>query len=42
LHLHTQAVGQRRIADLLAMPGVADFELEIPQAGDLAGVVDLA
>jgi prevent-host-death family protein len=34
--------GQRKIADLLAMPGVADIELEIPQAGDRAGAADLA
>lgn len=35
--------GQRRnIADLLAMPGLADIELEIPSRTERAGAVDLS
>jgi len=28
--------GRTRIADLLAMPGIEDVEIDIPRAGDLA------
>jgi prevent-host-death family protein len=34
--------GRPKIADLLAMPGVADVELEIPRQRDLAQPADLA
>jgi prevent-host-death family protein len=34
--------GQRKIADLLAMPGMADIELEIPRSGELAAAADLS
>ena len=34
--------GQTKIADLLAMPGAADIELEIPQRRDLAQAADLS
>jgi len=34
--------GQTKIADLLAMPGAADIELEIPQQRDLAQAADLS
>jgi len=35
--------GQRRnIADLLAMPGLEDIELEIPSRTEQAGAVDLS
>ena len=34
--------GQTMIADLLAMPGAADIELEIPQRRDLAQAADLS
>ena len=33
---------RRKIADLLAMPGVEDIDLEISQAGDLAVAADLS
>jgi prevent-host-death family protein len=33
--------GRARIADLLAMPGVEDIEIEIPRSGDLAMPADL-
>jgi PHD/YefM family antitoxin component YafN of YafNO toxin-antitoxin module len=33
---------QTKIADLLAMPGAADIELEIPQQRDLAQSADLS
>ena len=33
---------QTRIADLLAMPGAEDIELEIPQQRDLAQAADLS
>lgn len=32
----------QKIADLLAMPGIEDIELEIPQLRDLARPADLA
>lgn len=34
--------GRQRIADLLAMPGVEDIELDIPQQGDVARPADLS
>ena len=34
--------GQTMIADLLAMPGAADIELEIPQQRDFAQAADLS
>lgn len=34
--------GRTKIADLLAMPGVEDIELEIPQWRDLAQPADLS
>lgn len=34
--------GRTKIADLLAMPGAEDIELEIPQWGDLAQAVDIS
>jgi prevent-host-death family protein len=34
--------GQARIADLLAMPGVEDVELEIPRSRDKARAADLS
>ncbi len=34
--------GRTKIADLLAMPGIEDMELEIPQFGDLAQAADLS
>lgn len=34
--------GRPKIADLLAMPGVDDIELEIPQSRDLAQAADLS
>jgi prevent-host-death family protein len=34
--------GHRKIADLLAMPGIEDVELEIPQLGDVALPADLS
>lgn len=34
--------GQRKIADLLAMPGIEDVELDIPQLRDLARPADLS
>jgi prevent-host-death family protein len=34
--------GRTRIADLLAMPGVEDIELDTPKATDLAQAADLA
>ena len=34
--------GQQKIADLLAMPGIEDVELEIPQHLDLAQPADLS
>ncbi|PNS09030.1 type II toxin-antitoxin system prevent-host-death family antitoxin [Solilutibacter silvestris] len=34
--------GRRKIADLLAMPGVADVELELPVHRDIARPADLA
>ena len=33
--------GRARIADLLAMPGVEDIEIEIPRSRDLATPADL-
>jgi hypothetical protein len=34
--------GRQKIADLLAMPGVEDIELEIPRPRDLALPADLS
>ena len=34
--------GRQKIADLLAMPGVEDIELEIPQLRDLARPADFS
>jgi hypothetical protein len=34
--------GHTKIADLLAMPGSTDIELEIPQSRDLAQPADLS
>jgi len=34
--------GRQKIADLLAMPGIADIELEIPRFGDLAQTADFS
>lgn len=34
--------GRTRIADLLAMPGTAEIELEIPQAADLPRPAELS
>ena len=34
--------GRTKIADLLAMPGIEDLELEIPQLRDLAQPADLS
>ena len=34
--------GQSKIADLLAMPGSEDIELEIPQPAELAQAADLS
>lgn len=34
--------GETKIADLLAMPGAADIELQIPEMRDLARAADLA
>ncbi|MDP2171691.1 MAG: type II toxin-antitoxin system prevent-host-death family antitoxin [Rhodocyclaceae bacterium] len=34
--------GQTKIADLLAMPGIADIELDIPQMRDLARPADFS
>ncbi|MDP2227869.1 MAG: type II toxin-antitoxin system Phd/YefM family antitoxin [Moraxellaceae bacterium] len=34
--------GRTKIADLLAMPGAEDIELEIPQWGDLAQAADIS
>ncbi len=34
--------GHHKIADLLAMPGIADMELEIPRVGDLAQAADFS
>jgi prevent-host-death family protein len=34
--------GRQKIADLLAMPGVEDIELDIPQQGDVARPADLS
>jgi prevent-host-death family protein len=36
------AGGRQKIADLLAMPGIADVELEIPRFGDLAQAADFS
>jgi len=33
--------GRTRIADLLAMPGIEDVEIDIPRARDLAQPADL-
>lgn len=34
--------GRQKIADLLAMPGVEDIELDIPRQGDVALPADLS
>jgi prevent-host-death family protein len=34
--------GRTKIADLLAMPGIEDLELEIPRLSDLAQPADLS
>jgi prevent-host-death family protein len=34
--------GRQKIADLLAMPGTEDIELELPRFGDLARSTDLS
>lgn len=34
--------GQQKIADLLALPGIEDVELEIPQLRDFARPADLS
>lgn len=34
--------GRTKIADLLAMPDIADIELDIPQSKDLAQAADLS
>lgn len=34
--------GQQKIADLLAMPGVEDIELEVPQMRDLPKAADFS
>jgi len=34
--------GRTKIADLLAMPGIADIELDIQQSKDLAQAADLS
>lgn len=34
--------GRQKIADLLAMPGVEDIELDIPEFTDLAEAADLS
>jgi prevent-host-death family protein len=36
------AGGSRKIADLLAMPGVDEFELELPKTSELARAADLS
>ena len=36
------AGGSRKIADLLAMPGIDEIELEIPQASELAHAADFS
>lgn len=36
------AGGHRKITDLLAMPGIEDIELEIPQSRDPASPADLS
>ena len=36
------AGGSRKIADLLAMPGIDEIELEIPQASELARTADFS
>lgn len=41
--LYQRLTGSRqKIADLLAMPGIEDVELEIPRLGDLARPADLS
>jgi len=34
--------GRQKIADLLAMPGVEDIELDLPESGDVARPADLS
>lgn len=34
--------GRQKIADLLAMPGVEDIELDVPESGDVARPADLS
>ncbi|BCT69438.1 type II toxin-antitoxin system Phd/YefM family antitoxin [Nitrosospira sp. NRS527] len=34
--------GHKKIADLLAMPGIEDMTLEIPRLGDLAQAADFS
>lgn len=34
--------GRQKIADLLAMPGVEDIELDLPGSGDVARPADLS
>ena len=34
--------GRTKIADMLAMPGIEEIELEIPQLRDLAQAADLS
>ena len=36
------ANGRRKIADLLAMPGIEDIDLDIPRFGDFAQAADLS
>lgn len=43
IELYQQLTGNRKkIADLLAMPGIEDFDLEIPPLNDLAQPADFS
>jgi len=43
IELYQRLTGNKnKIADLLAMPGIADFELEIPSSGELARAADFS
>ena len=41
-HLNPHANKTKKLADLLAMPGLQDIELEIPQLRDLAQAADFS
>jgi prevent-host-death family protein len=41
-HYQSLTGSSQKIADLLAMPGVQDFDLEIPRLRDLARPADLS